>query len=202
MYKYIYISVFYIASFFFLSSLHSITNKKMSKSTIARPQAIAFQYPCYICREMFFTEIDVNSHVICHHGFMLHERPNGINKRPYDANYEYQEFPLPKESLDAVIHSACSSCWYHCPVEDFTEFEEHIQDVHKPQHYLTSKYHSSEIGDNNGESSGRTHKESKREDAGQQEEPHELSLDDVFYKLIKLEEMVHAHFTREEDQEQ
>jgi hypothetical protein len=174
----------------------------MIKPIKARPQTIAFQYPCYICREVFFTEINVNSHVICHHGFMLNERPNGINKRPYEANYEYQEFPLPKESIDAVIHSACPSCWYHCPIEDFTEFEEHIQNVHEPQHYLVANYQFSEASDNNGESSGKAHEENKREYADQQpKEPHEPSLDNVFHKLVELEEMINKYFTREEFEE-
>lgn len=97
-------------------------------------QAIAFQYPCYLCKEVFSTAVDVKSHIICVHHYYFPELVSDTGDiRPAEDNVEFKELPCSEEDAkDLVFHSACPSCWYHCPAQDVLELEVHIIEVHGP----------------------------------------------------------------------
>ncbi|CEP10536.1 hypothetical protein [Parasitella parasitica] len=165
-------------------------------------QRIAFQYPCYMCKEVLFTAIDVMSHVICEHGFMLHQRPEasrviGGEIRPPEKGYEYMEFPFLKEETDSVmIRSACPSCWYHCAVEDFEEFKKHIKEAHDPQHYMFH-HNLQEANSEHGEYSGSGREPPQKQE---QEEVVEPTLEDVFNKIQELQTLFCSHFSAASDE--
>ncbi|KAL9555963.1 hypothetical protein MBANPS3_002112 [Mucor bainieri] len=105
--------------------------KPMVAAEEKQVQAIAFEYPCYICKEIFTTPIDVKSHVICVHHYCLPETPP--EARPVEEHFEFKELPRSEEDAkDIMIHSACPSCWFHCPAQNSLALEVHIVDVHDP----------------------------------------------------------------------
>lgn len=97
-------------------------------------QAIAFQYPCYLCKEIFSTAVDVKSHVNCVHHYCLPELASDAGQtRPEEDNVEFKKLPRSEEDAKHLeFHSACPSCWYHCPAQDALELEVHIIEVHDP----------------------------------------------------------------------
>ncbi|GAN03837.1 hypothetical protein MAM1_0049c03292 [Mucor ambiguus] len=104
-------------------------------------QAIALQYPCYVCKEIFSTAVDVKSHVICAHHYCLPELASEASKtRPAEDHFEFKELPCLEENAKSLmIHFACPSCWYHCPAQDVLEYEVHIIEVHNPSSIDTTQ---------------------------------------------------------------
>ncbi|KAK4520979.1 uncharacterized protein ATC70_006863 [Mucor velutinosus] len=150
-------------------------------------QAIAFQYPCYICKEIFSTAVDVKSHVICVHYYSLPELASDAGQtRPAEDNLEFKEFPQSKEDAkDLVFHSACPSCWYHCPTQDVIELEIHVIDVHNPISINTAQ--------EQGESSIAAPPQDKEQDRKQETAP---TMEDLFEKLDDLSECIRAYLAR------
>ncbi|KAF1806305.1 hypothetical protein V8B55DRAFT_1005084 [Mucor lusitanicus] len=161
------------------------------QATDPKQVQIALQYPCFICKEVFDTAVDVKSHVIDTHHYPLPDMPSNVlgETRPAEDNVEFTELPDSEEDAkDIKIHSACPSCWFHCPARDALKFEVHIIETHSPCSNDTSQEQAEA-------STTATSPSPPSQDTEQQEIV--PTVEDLYQKLGDLAECVRAYMGRE-----
>ncbi|GAA5817200.1 hypothetical protein MFLAVUS_010743 [Mucor flavus] len=105
-------------------------------------ELIALDHGCYICGRIYCTAGTVRKHIRNVHGYDIPARPNNLN-RPMEINYYYKL----RKNTDYydVIHYACPSCWFHCPLDDLALFTDHTLVEHKPKPIVSERNDKNDI---------------------------------------------------------
>ncbi|KAI8079386.1 hypothetical protein BDF21DRAFT_463458 [Thamnidium elegans] len=106
---------------------------------------IALDYGCYICGRIYSTPATARKHVRNIHGYNIPGRTNCLT-RPMAVNHYYVS--RKDANYYDVIHYACPSCWFHCPLDELDLLLDHTIIEHNPRPVMleSDEEHDMDIG--------------------------------------------------------